>query len=99
MLLDVKDNRYYLIDHNLAFDQNATLRDFNEHVFSHLTRSWEIDMVDQLAHREKLLKTYSKMPHFWEKVPESWLSEDQFETIIDTTLNRASGDDFWSSII
>lgn len=65
MLLDVKDNRYYLIDHNLAFDQNATLRDFNEHVFSHLTRNWEIDMVDRLAHREMLLKTYRKMPDFW----------------------------------
>ncbi|MER5029661.1 hypothetical protein KDV59_12255 [Pantoea anthophila] len=99
MLYDVQHDRYYLIDHNLAFDQNANdAGDFEYHVYSHKSRKWTFDMVDRVEHKEKLLKTYCRMPHFWEDVPDDWRSDQDFVNSIDTTLIRAETDDFWSSI-
>lgn len=98
ILYDVEHDRYYLIDHNLAFDQNAGAEDFDYHVYSHKSRGWVFDMVDRIAQREKLLNSYSRMPHFWEVVPDEWLTDQDFLEKIDTTLTRADTDEFWSSI-
>lgn len=98
ILYDVEHDRYYLIDHNLAFDQNAVAEDFDYHVYSHKSRSWVFDMVDQVAQRDKLLNSYCRMPHFWEDVPPEWCTDQDFINSIDTTLNRADTDEFWSSI-
>ncbi len=98
MLYDVQHDRYYLIDHNLAFDQNADVGDFDYHVYSHKSREWAFDLVDRVVHKEKLLNTYCRMPHFWEDVPDEWCVDQDFISSIETTLIRAETDDFWSSI-
>ncbi|WP_255478908.1 HipA family kinase [Pantoea sp. ME81] len=99
MLYDVQHDRYYLIDHNLAFDQNADAGDFDYHVYSHKSREWAFDMVDRVVQKEKLLNAYCRMPHFWEDVPEDWCVDQDFINSIETTLTRAETDEFWSSII
>ncbi len=98
MLYDVKNNRYYLIDHNLAFDQTAVEEDFDTHVYSHLSREWEIDMVDRLSYKEQFVDALAQVQEISNQIPEDWLDDEEFLVSIDTTLQRAVNDDFWSNI-
>lgn len=98
MLYDVKNNRYYLIDHNLAFDQTAVEEDFDTHVYSHLSREWEIDMVDRLSYKEQFVDALAQVQDISNQIPEDWLDDEEFLVSIDTTLQRAVHDDFWSNI-
>ncbi|MBD1226703.1 HipA family kinase [Xenorhabdus griffiniae] len=47
IIYNYKTNRYYLIDHNLAFMSPCESNEFDYHVFSPINRDWDFDRVDK----------------------------------------------------
>ncbi|MCC4105042.1 HipA family kinase [Serratia ureilytica] len=97
ILYDFGNSKYYLIDHNLSFDQNASEADFSVHVYAPNSRNWRIDMVDKLELRERILETLRRMPHFLDDIPDEWI-DDAFFPVINNTLDRTDTDEFWSTL-
>ncbi|HIC2887037.1 TPA: HipA family kinase [Morganella morganii] len=103
IIYNVKEQRYYLIDHNLAFDPNCQDADFNYHVYSPRHRSWEYDMVDATSNEDLLNSVNSVCPGIVAGLPDEWLGDDQTKQhVIDNILSilaRGRNDSFRRAII
>ncbi|MEM8325801.1 hypothetical protein Q4S25_21375, partial [Morganella morganii] len=99
----VKEQRYYLIDHNLAFDPDCQDADFNYHVYSPRHRSWEYDMVDATSNEDLLNSVNSVCLGIVAGLPDEWLGDDQTKQhVIDNILSilaRGRNDSFRRAII
>ena len=98
ILYDVGSDKYYLIDHNLSFDQNVQPEDFAVHVYGPGNRKWEYDLIDRLEYRQKVVDCTNKLPEILEYIPEDWVVDDQFLPFVADTLAKGDRDDFWSDI-
>ncbi|WP_419963028.1 HipA family kinase [Pantoea vagans] len=98
ILYDVGSDKYYLIDHNLSFDQNVQPEDFAVHVYGPGNRGWEYDLVDRVEYRQKIAGCTSKLPEILENIPDDWAADDEFLPFVSATLAKGNCDDFWSEI-
>lgn len=98
ILYDVSHDKYYLIDHNLSFDQDVQPDDFLWHVYSPRSRKWVYDMIDRVIYRQKVLDCTKKLPEIMGLIPTDWIVEDQFSAFVTQTLEKANQDKFWREI-
>ncbi|EAA5961766.1 hypothetical protein EU853_23450 [Salmonella enterica subsp. enterica serovar Stanleyville] len=99
ILYDVGNDKYYLIDHNLSFDENAGPDDFLVHVYGPGNRKWEFDLVDRLEYRQKVVDSLVKLPAIIEEIPDEWIVDDEFLPFVYDTLDKGDRDEFWSEIV
>ncbi|OTA16048.1 hypothetical protein Xbed_03520 [Xenorhabdus beddingii] len=103
IIYNYKKQRYYLIDHNLAFDPKCTLLQFEYHVFSPCHRNWIFDMLD----REEVVDTVSilkdKITESIPSLPDEWINElpDKDAVLNNITLlvDRGFNQKFRSTIL
>ena len=98
ILYEVKSNKYYLIDHNLSFDQNVGPQDFSVHVYGPDNRGWECDLVDKLEYRQRVADCTGKLPEILTHIPEDWEGDEDFLSLVSNTLASGNLDGFWSEI-
>ncbi|MFD0706847.1 MULTISPECIES: HipA family kinase [Photorhabdus] len=51
----------YLIDHNLAFDPQCDISEFDLHVFSPRHRDWVYDLLDDLPEKDAVLNSVTSL--------------------------------------
>lgn len=103
IIFDYRNNRHYLIDHNLAFDHDEVPGEFDHHVYSEVHRSWVFDFVDRQSGEDETKRVKAILPTSLSEIPEEWRLEDDLEheayvDFIRSTLDRALDDKFWSNI-
>jgi hypothetical protein len=103
IIYDYRNNRYYLIDHNLAFDHDEVPGEFDHHVYSERHRAWIFDLVDRQAGEDDTKRAKRILPASLADLPEEWLIEDAYEheayvNFIQSTLDRVLENNFWSNI-
>lgn len=103
IIFDYRNNRYYLIDHNLAFDQDDDDDAFDYHVYAQRHRKWWFDIVDRPQSEDELTRTKAIVPLCVTHIPDEWLPEHQEEreecfARIERLLNRNDTEEFWSKI-
>lgn len=98
ILYDVGNDKYYLIDHNLSFDQNVGPEDFSVHVYGPGNRKWDYDLVDRIEYRQRVADSICKLPTILEDIPEEWMVDDGFLPFVSDTLEKGDRDEFWSQI-
>ncbi|ELY4482953.1 hypothetical protein EHJ13_11965 [Cronobacter dublinensis] len=103
IIYDYQNDRYYLIDHNLAFDQNVDEDAFDYHVYAPRHRSWIFDIVDKPLCEDELIRSKAILPVCIDLIPDEWLPETEEARIecfekIEELLNRNDTDVFWSNI-
>lgn len=103
IIFDYRNNRHYLIDHNLAFDHDEVPGEFDYHVYSDRHRSWIFDLVDRESYEEETKRVKGFLPNSISEIPEEWKIEDEQEhynyvEFIGSTLDRILEDKFWSNI-
>lgn len=104
LLLDSRNNRYYLIDHNLAFDHDAHESEFDVHVFSQTQRPWTYDLVDRLEFERLASAALLTLDEDFAAIPLDWHLDDvnehdDFIASIRTHLERVNQPNFWSTIL
>jgi len=103
IIFDYRNNSYYLIDHNLAFDQDDDDEAFDYHVYAPRHRKWCFDIVDKPQSEDELIRTKAILPLCVERIHDEWLPEtqegrDECFARIEKLLNRNTTDLFWSKI-
>jgi len=98
ILFDIANHSYYLIDHNLSFDQNILPEDQFIHVYGPRNREWQYDLVDTEELSLKLSDSINNLPDILSNVPEDWGIEHSLFQLVITTLDAGKTDKFWSSI-
>ncbi|HBW3235567.1 TPA: HipA family kinase [Klebsiella pneumoniae] len=98
IIYDVGNDKYYLIDHNLSFDQNAEPDDFLVHVYGPGNRKWQYDLIDRVEYRHKVVDSLCKVPEIFGDVPDDWVVDDDFLPFVNGTLEKGDRDEFWSAI-
>ncbi|HBI9806134.1 TPA: HipA family kinase, partial [Escherichia coli] len=98
ILYDISNDKYYLIDHNLSFDQNAGPEDFSVHVYGPGNRKWQYDLVDRVEYRQRVVNSLHKLPAILDEIPEEWIVDEEFLPFVCTTLDKGDCDEFWSAI-
>lgn len=99
MLYDVANDKYYLIDHNLSFDHSEPADDFRLHVYSPLNRVWLFDMVDKEACEQVLRDAMANYSSFTQAIPDDWIGDVKLIAFMQSTLERAATEEFWSTIL
>ncbi|MGJ0579308.1 HipA family kinase [Xenorhabdus bovienii] len=103
IIYNYKKQRYYLIDHNLAFDSECTLSQFDYHVFSPRHRDWVFDMLDcenvvdiVSTLKKKLTESISSLPSDWaNELPDKDAALNNITSLIDRGFNQ----EFRSTIV
>lgn len=103
LLFDEDQQKIFVIDHNLAFDENAT---FDEHLFAPQNREWKLDWIDQQIFHQKAIDILKNFDHIYELIPNDWypLDEAEFDKInnyinqIKNLLNRITQENYWNNI-
>lgn len=102
LLFDEKQKKILLIDHNLAFDEQA---DFSQHIFAPHNRTWRIDWVDRETFTDKAVDILKNFDDIYQSLPDDWFIEDEksheIEMQIDRIkglLNRISEKHYWDNI-
>ncbi|EBG8339848.1 hypothetical protein D8R97_22165 [Salmonella enterica subsp. enterica] len=98
IIYDISNDKYYLIDHNLSFDQNTGPEDFSVHVYGPGNRKWQYDLVDRVEYRQKVVNSLHKLPAILDEIPEEWIVDEEFLPFVCTTLDKGDCDEFWSAI-
>jgi hypothetical protein len=99
ILYDVGSDKYYLIDHNLSFDQSIQPEDFAVHVYGPGNRKWEYDLIDRLEYRQKVVECTNKLSEILKYIPEDWVVDEEFLPFVSATLEKGDHEDFWSEIV
>ncbi len=77
LLLDLKQNQLWVIDHNLAFDADFSRQDFLElHVFSGLLKARKLDMIDLVNFSKAFSQARESLEKDLPEVPDEWLNAD-----------------------
>jgi hypothetical protein len=90
LLWDSFDNKLYVIDHNLAFDNEFSLDDFwGLHVFCATFPNKHIGIEEQTV-QAKLKKSLTDWSEWWNQLPEEWLQQNNDSKFFDhdTILKR-----------
>lgn len=102
LLFDEQQQKILVIDHNLAFDEDA---DFTEHLFAPQNRDWKLDWVDKQTFTDKAVDILKNFDHIYQSIPDDWFStDDKFIEMenqinrIKTLLNRITQQNYWDSI-
>ena len=75
-LLDLEQEKVTLIDHDNAFDETFSVRDFwSQHVFKNYTRLFS-DTAREEA-RQWLEDGIAKFSQIWDELPPEWLTDEQ----------------------
>ncbi|MDH2999385.1 hypothetical protein A1D23_04615 [Chelonobacter oris] len=93
--------KIFLIDHNLAFDNELTDTDFETHVFSEKNREWVLDLVDRPLMQDKFSKAIRHIDNVFNAIPEEWRPLDDHDAYLDnikSTVNRILTVEFWDKI-
>lgn len=98
ILYDVNKDKYYLIDHNLSFDQNIDSEDFSVHVYGPGNRSWQYDSRDRVEYRQKVVDCTCMLPTILSQIPKDWTADERFLPFVTDTLEKGGRDAFWSEI-
>ncbi|EAN9585816.1 hypothetical protein GB312_08740 [Salmonella enterica] len=102
IIFDAVNNRYYLIDHNLAFAQDTTDDEYDVHVYSANGRKWEFDILDKPELMDLASGAIGSVEEKFNQVPDEWFSSDEERELmlneIMNCLNRVSDREFWSNI-
>ncbi|NKG30392.1 hypothetical protein FVB43_10090 [Erwinia rhapontici] len=104
IIFDSVNNRHYLIDHNLAFDQSATEEEYDVHVYSPSRRMWRYDLVDYDELQVLATHALRNIDDIIEGIPRSWLADNleqnyDFFLSIKSRLEKCQDHEFWSNII
>lgn len=104
IIFDTLNNRHYLIDHNLAFDQSVTEAEYDVHVYSPSRRPWTYDLVDYQELQDLSTAAYDTLDSIIDEIPRSWISENELESNaffdrIRSSLAKINEREFWSSMI
>ncbi|HDT2309968.1 TPA: hypothetical protein QHP34_004685 [Citrobacter braakii] len=104
IIFDALNNRHYLIDHNLAFDQSVTADEYDVHVYSPSRRQWTYDLVDYEELQDLSMAAYNTIDSIIDEIPPSWLAESDVENSvffnqIRDSLAKINEREFWSSVI
>ncbi|WP_379971896.1 HipA family kinase [Edwardsiella ictaluri] len=103
IIFDAVNDRYYLIDHNLAFAHDITDDGYDVHVYSPRGGNWVYDILDEPELVELATKAIGTLELAFAQLPDEWFSSDderkRMLSDITTRLNRAGSKEFWSSIV
>ncbi|CDF99490.1 Putative Toxin-antitoxin system, toxin component,HipA family [Avibacterium paragallinarum JF4211] len=102
LLFNEWQQKIFVIDHNLAFDECAT---FDEHIFAPANRDWKLDWVDKQLFTDKAIDILNNFDHIYQNIPDKWfLLDDENQEIDDciskikTLLNRINEEHYWDDI-
>lgn len=102
IIFNAVNNRYYLIDHNLAFAHDTTDDEYDVHVYSERNRNWIYDILDEPELFDLANVALSGLDQVFAQIPDEWFSsEDEREGMlidITTCLDRVKNKEFWSRI-
>ncbi len=102
IIYDAFNNRYYLIDHNLAFAQDTRSHEYDVHVYSPNGRPWVFDMLDEPELMDLANDAISSVEEKFNQLPDEWFSTDEERRLmlneIMNCLNRVYDREFWSNI-
>ncbi|MBS9424797.1 HipA family kinase [Photorhabdus caribbeanensis] len=103
IIYNYKKQRYYLIDHNLAFDPQCDISEFDLHVFSPIHRDWVYDLPDDEVIDDIVAKLNNKCEEAILNLPDEWIDElpekDAVLNSVTSLLNRGSDQNFRSTIV
>lgn len=103
LLFDEIQQQILVIDHNLAFDEQAS---FGEHIFSPKNRDWRLDWIDKQAFTEKAIDILENFDDIYKSIPDDWfpLDEEAFQNMenqiqrIKQLLTRITEEHYWDNI-
>lgn len=103
LLFDEKLQKILVIDHNLAFDEQAS---FNEHIFAPANRVWRLNNEDKQRFTQKATEILADFHLIYQAIPDDWfpLENDEFQKIenhinkIKSLLNRITTVNYWDGI-
>lgn len=103
LLFDEKLQKILVIDHNLAFDEQAS---FNEHIFAPANRVWRLNNEDKQRFTQKATEILTDFHLIYQAIPDDWfpLENDEFQKIEDhirkikSLLNRITTANYWDGI-
>ncbi len=102
LLFDEQQQKILVIDHNLAFDEQA---DFAEHIFAPKNRDWQLDWIDKQNFTDKAIDILKNFDHIYQSIPDDWFSTDdkflEMENEIDRIkmlLNQITQPNYWDNI-
>lgn len=103
LLFDEEQQKIFVIDHNLAFDENAN---FDEHIFAPANRAWRLDWIDKQMFAEKAVDILINFDHIYQSIPDDWfpLDEDKYQKMendiakIKLLLSRITEEHYWDNI-
>lgn len=103
LLFDEITQQILVIDHNLAFDEQAN---FDAHIFSPQNREWRLDWIDKQTFTEKAIDILTNFDDIYQQIPDDWFpfEEDDFQKMenkiqkIKQLLTRITEEQYWDNI-
>ena len=107
LLWDADANKLVVIDHNVAFDREFSVRSFSEtHVFREQVQYVFQDLVERVLFAERLHAALAAWPAACQNIPDEWWFADEERTVpanfdpdaVLASLNLCTHEDFWSLV-
>ena len=103
LLFDDMTQQILVIDHNLAFDEQAN---FDAHIFSPQNREWRLDWIDKQNFTEKAIDILKNFENIYQNIPDDWFpfEECDFQKMenkiqkIKQLLTRITEEQYWDDI-
>ncbi len=95
-------NQLYIIDHNLAFDNDFSLQgSWDLHPF---VKNIQLDIQEREELEERLIKSLHGWSRWWNQIPDEWKQQNKDSMIFDEnrTLERLKAEsqgDIWSKLL
>lgn len=102
IIFDTVNNRYYLIDHNLAFAHDTNDSEYDVHVYSPKNSGWEYDLLDKPELIDLANYAMETAEQAFNQLPDEWFPSSserkQMLNGITNCLGRVRDKEFWSKI-
>ncbi|KXJ57469.1 MAG: hypothetical protein AXW15_13535 [Neptuniibacter sp. Phe_28] len=101
-----KERDWFIIDHNLAFDENY--RDLPSNLNFHVAyKAWQdnpIDLIDRVQYENRMGNTLTLLNTFIRDLPHEWIewlaeNDDTYMAKLQSTLDRYTQDEFWGTLM
>lgn len=92
------EERFWALDHNLAFDGDFEFNDFKAH---HLgTYAWEqkLDSFSSELYQNRVKKCFTELDKIFSLIPDEWRPTDDFLEHIRLLLGQINNNNFWERI-